>query len=257
MRPLRSLVAAFIALACASAQAQDTLEVIPLRHRSVDQVLPALRPLLEPGGVLTGRSNQIIVRSSARNLAEIRSALDAIDTPARRLVISVRFDDRQGAGRQAIEATGTVRSDNVTISNEPVPHARSRVRVLAGSAGSSIEERVDQRVQVLEGGHAYISMESSGPVVDDLGTGFELVPHVSGGNVVLDIDLRRDTPGARPGELSRARMASSVGGRLGEWFEIGGAVQSASRDERGILYSGNARAGGARAIWVKVEEIRP
>ncbi len=39
--------------------------------------------LLEPGGVLSGQSNQLIVRTSPRNLAEIRAALDAIDTPAR------------------------------------------------------------------------------------------------------------------------------------------------------------------------------
>src|SRR4051812_34334968 len=37
------------------------LEIISLRHRTVEQVLPALRPLLEPGGTMTGQSNQLIV----------------------------------------------------------------------------------------------------------------------------------------------------------------------------------------------------
>ena len=39
--------------------AQGTLEVIPLRHRTVEQLLPVLRPLLEPGGALSGQSNQL------------------------------------------------------------------------------------------------------------------------------------------------------------------------------------------------------
>ena len=72
--------------------AAQGLEIIPLQHRTVEQVLPVLRPLLEPGGTLTGQSNQLIVRASPRNLAEIRSALEAIDRPLRRLQISVRQD---------------------------------------------------------------------------------------------------------------------------------------------------------------------
>src|SRR4030066_117723 len=63
--------------------AQGTLEVIPLRHRTVEQVLPVLRPLLEPGGAMSGQSYQLIVRTSPGNLAEIRAALQAIDHPAR------------------------------------------------------------------------------------------------------------------------------------------------------------------------------
>jgi hypothetical protein len=66
--------------------AQGTLEVIPLRHRTVEQVLPVLRPLLEPGGAMSGQSYQLI------------------DQPARRLLISVRFDRTQQAARSGVEA---------------------------------------------------------------------------------------------------------------------------------------------------------
>src|SRR5687768_8065078 len=85
------------------AYGQHALEIIPLRHRTVDQVLPALRPLLESGGTLTGQANQLIVRTSPENLAELRRALDVIDRPQRRLQISVRFDDRADASSQGVE----------------------------------------------------------------------------------------------------------------------------------------------------------
>ena len=75
------------------AVAQGTLEVVTLRHSTAEQVIPVLRPLLEPGGALSGQFNQLIVRTSAANLAQIRAALDAIDQPQRRLTISVRFDN--------------------------------------------------------------------------------------------------------------------------------------------------------------------
>ncbi len=43
----------FLLFVAASAFAQGTLEVISLRHRTADQVIPVLRPLLEPGGILS------------------------------------------------------------------------------------------------------------------------------------------------------------------------------------------------------------
>lgn len=265
MRLLQAVPIVVAVLAGGPAFAQNTLEIIPLRHRTVDQVLPVLRPLLEPGGALSGQSNQLIVRTSPRNLAEIRAALDAIDTPARRLLVSVRFDDAAGASREAIGASGTIG-----------PGESSRLTLHADSSQSSREERVDQRVQVLEGGRAYIATGTSRPlrqrqvvrtpggtltsettVIQDLATGFEVVPHVSDGNVILDIAPQRETPGALPGSVRGSRMAGSVSGPLGEWFEIGAAVESSVRDARGILSSRTARAGAARRIWVKVEEIRP
>src|ERR1700752_1999939 len=76
------------------ASGQGALEIIALRHRTADQVLPALRPLMEPGATLTGQGTQLIVRTSPANLAELMRALEAIDRPSRRLQISVRYDDQ-------------------------------------------------------------------------------------------------------------------------------------------------------------------
>src|SRR3990172_3040581 len=103
---IRSGLAAFLAGVALQAASQQSLEVIPLRHRTAEQVLPALRPLLEPGGTLTGQYNQIIVRASPANLAQLKQALEAIDRPPRRLQISVRFDDARESASQGIEAGG-------------------------------------------------------------------------------------------------------------------------------------------------------
>ncbi|HVP09134.1 MAG TPA: hypothetical protein VMT02_06400 [Burkholderiales bacterium] len=43
-----------LAAAC-SAWAQGALEVITLRHRTAEQVIPVLQPLLEPGGAIRGQ----------------------------------------------------------------------------------------------------------------------------------------------------------------------------------------------------------
>lgn len=247
MKLLPSLLIALAALACAPANAQDTLEVITLRHRTADQVLPALRPLVEPGGALSGQANQLFVRTSPRNLAEIRAALETIDTPARRLVISVRFERAASEERRSLEASGSISSTG-----------RARVSVGAGASDAALGESVDQRVQVLEGGRAFIaSLDSDSPTMGERMTGFEVVPRLAGGNVILELDARRESPGAVPGSVQGERAASTVSGPLGAWLEVGAALEHARGAEGGIGYAGAARREEAGRIWVRVDEVRP
>ena len=64
------------ALAQAWAQA---LEVIPLRHATVDQVLPALRTLIEPGGTIGG---QVICESDKIGAYPVSTAYHPSDLGA-------------------------------------------------------------------------------------------------------------------------------------------------------------------------------
>ena len=266
------------------AWAQGVLEIIPLRHRTVDQVLPVLRPLLEPGGTLSGQSNQLIVRTSPANLAEIRRALDSIDTPLRRLVISVRFEDAGQARDSSIDSRVVIRAGEGgggASGDQPTPRQGTSAAVRIQDSRSARDERVDQRVQVLEGGHAFIASGESRPlrqqnvvrtpsgtvvtesttVIQQAATGFEVVPRLAGDTVFLEIAPQREAfapgrPGAA-GVVQGQRVASSVSGRLGEWFELGGTSGVSVRDERGILSARDARASDSRRIWVKVDEVKP
>lgn len=66
------------------------MEIIPLKHRLTNDVIPIVRPLVVPGGTVTGSNNQLIIRSTPANLAEIKRVLSSIDAPPRQLKISVR-----------------------------------------------------------------------------------------------------------------------------------------------------------------------
>lgn len=254
--PLRRSIAAWMcvaaaALGAASAWAQQRMEIIPLRHRTVQQVLPALRPLLEPGGVMTGSSNQLIVRTSARNLEQIRAALAAIDTPLRRLRISVRFSDASDFQDREIAARGVLRPGG------------SQVELRARGSSASANERVDQQIQVLEGGRALIAVGQTRPLggtaegVQDLATGFVVVPRVTGRRVLLDVSPQSESPGESSGSVRSQRVATTVSARLGEWVELGGTRSVRHAESGGTLSSGERRSAGAHGIWVKVEEIGP
>ncbi len=269
----------FMAIVVAAGAARGELEIIPLRHRTVDQVLPVLQPLVEPGGVLTGQNNQLIVRTSAQNLAEIRRVLESIDTPQRRLMISVRFGADLRASGQGVDVRGTIRSGDVAVSNERVPSNDTRIALRARSDEANLSEQVDQRIQVLEGGHAFIATGESRPIrqgavtvtphgrtvtqgtaFQEASTGFEVVPRLSGDRVMLEIAPRRETFGAAAGRggartVQSQRAATTVSARLGEWFEIGGVGESSETSASGIGSRRAASATSGRRIWVRVDEV--
>lgn len=280
------LITAILVCHAALVAAQGSLEVIPLRHRSAEQVIPVLRPLMEAGGVLSGQGYQLIVRTSPGNLADIRSALASIDTPQRRLVVSVRFDGSEAAAGGGIEAQGALRAGGMTLGNRHFANersqsgSRSKVEVHVSSNRVRTNERVDQRVQVLEGGRAFIATGQSRPltqrqvfsgpggtriqettVMQTAETGFAVVPRLSGETVFLEIEPQRETfetrgPGA-PDALRSQQVSSRVSGRLGEWIELGSALESAARSDTGVLSSREAGSSAARRVWVKVEALQP
>jgi len=251
LRMIRLVLAAVLASMATGVSAQHALEIIPLRYRTVEQVLPVLQPLVEPGGTLSGARNQLFLRASPGNVAEIRRALDAIDRPSKRLQISVRFDDALEREQRDIAVSGAVSSSG-----------RARFSASAEEARGASAERVDQRLQVLEGGRAFIAAGASRPFsvpggteIQDLATGFEVVPRLSGDRVLLEVAAQKETPGARPGTAHGQRVASTLSARLGEWVEIGGTASASARSDGGMGSASAGRATGSRRVWVKVEEL--
>jgi hypothetical protein len=247
---VRLLITGTLAALAGAAMAQYALEIIPLRHRTVEQVLTALQPLVEPGGTLSGSRGQLFLRASPANVAEIKRALDAIDQPARRLQISVRFDDAEDRERRALGGSATVGS------------AGARVTITAEESRRSSGERVDQRLQVLEGGRAFISAGQSRPLrvpgsteIQDIESGFEVTPRLAGDRVVLEVAAQRERPGAHPGQVQGQRVATTVTTQLGEWVEVGGTGSEAARDDRGIGAARTERTAQSRRVWLKVEEL--
>jgi len=270
-------------LGCVAAWAQQTvLEVIQLKYRRVDEVIPVLQPLIPPQGSVSGLNNQLIVRTTPQNLEEIKRILAAIDTTPRRLMVSVRQDADLDRTQRGGQISGSARiGDNavVTVPGRPTPPgATARVddvqaRVFSSSAQNM--DRVSQQVQVLEGSRAFIRVGQSVPVrsrqvldtpsgrrvidttgFQDVDTGFYVVPRLSGDNVTLEIFTAADSLRSPvTGAANVQRVQTVVSGRLGEWIEIAGIDQQATqRDNEILARSSDARRDGRRVL-LKVDEV--
>jgi type II secretory pathway component GspD/PulD (secretin) len=263
-------------LVVAGAAFADEIEVIPLHHRTAEQVVPTVRPLVAPGGAVTGMQNSLIIRSTRANIEEIKRVVAALDKAPRKLLISVRQDASGSSDRQSMSAAGTVsgRSGSVSVGQGPPAGRGVNARILDSTR--TTDDRVVQQVQALEGSPATISIGSSRPlpartttygpggvvvtqetVYQDASTGFTVVPRLAGDRVTLDINPRLESFNRRPpGSVSTHTIATTATGRLGEWIELGGVNQNASREERGILSRDSASRRSVGSVWVKVEEIK-
>lgn len=284
---MKRLIALLFCLLSAFAIAQQEMEIIPLKNRTVNQVMPVIRPLVEPGGALSGMNNQLILRASRKNREEIKQALAALDTPARQLVIRVTQNRDAAMNRSGAEAFGSVGNDNVRITQHPtgVASGGGTVVIRRGDSvvgGQVVETRstrtasAAQSVQVVEGGRAFINVGQSIPlpmqqvvlgpggaivtnttVYRDIGQGFYAEPRLAGDRVMLEISPQFDTPGnAGYGSVNTQRVSTTVSGRLGEWMELGGSGQQAAGTQRGNLSVGTSDVRDNRSIWLMVEEVR-
>lgn len=260
---LHTLFGLFLLCWIGIVQAQS-LEVIELKSRTVDEVLPALLPLVEPGGTLTGMNNQLFLRTSPRNREDIKRALAAIDKPARRLIIHVAHDRQQQSANRGAEAVG-----QVIFGGKPQASVDARVWDTRSQRG----ENAAQRVQTVEGGRAFIQVGRSLPVpmrqiavgpggaivndsivYRDIGSGFHASPRVSGDRVTLEISQQAEQQEGR-GVIAGQRLATTISGRLGEWMELGGTGQQANTRQGGSYSVGTGQMRDARSIWLMVEEL--
>jgi len=271
----------------ALAGAQQELEIISLRHRPLDQVLPALRPLLEAGGTLSGMGDQLFLRASRANREQIRQALAAIDTPARRLLIRVSQNRQAVSREQGAGLSGQVVLDRHGRVVQPAAGSgsgatRIEIRrgdsVIVGEAGDwrgSGSSGSTQAVQVIDGGRAFIHVGQSLPVplrqlvvgprgavlsetvvYRDLGQGFYAQPRLVGERVTLEISPQADLPAQRGyGSSDTQRLSTTVSGRLGEWIELGGSSQQADFTRQGNLHGSAGQASERRSVWLQVEEL--
>ncbi|MGE5470269.1 MAG: hypothetical protein ACM3X0_05670 [Bacteroidota bacterium] len=242
----------------------QSMEIIELKSKTVDQVLPALLPLVEPGGTLSGADNQLFLRASPKNRADIKRALAAIDTPARRLIIHIAQNRQAESAARGAEASGQVVLGSTRRSGGEAKVWDTR-SVRGDSAG--------QMVQTVDGGRAFIQVGRSlalpmrqtmiGPggavinetvVFRDVGNGFYAVPHVNGQRVTLEISQQAESVDAYGrGSINTQRLATTVAGRLGEWIELGGGGRQANSQQGGTTYS-TSDARDNHSVWLMVEE---
>lgn len=284
-RILPVIIAVLLGWAVVGHAQQTVLEVITLKYRNADQIIPMLKPLLAPGGTISGIQNRVIVHTTPQNLAELRKVLGMVDNAPRRLLISVKQEAAGSGSVDEAEISGSIGNDRAratvpgTGSNQGGSAEirrgddRARARVLRSQSAST--DRSVQTVQVLEGNEAFINVGQSVAIPGgsvtvtplgaqasqsteyrDVGTGFRVKPRVNGEQVTLEISTRRDSvadPNAQSFNLQR--VDTVISGRLGQWMELGGVGQSSVQQDSGTVSRRSNIGADDRRVLLKVDEV--
>jgi type II secretory pathway component GspD/PulD (secretin) len=228
----------------AQAPAGQTLEVVKLKYRPAEDVIPALRPLLEPGGALSADGFSLFVRTSPRNLTQLRQALEQLDRRPVQYLISVRNSTRQEIEREQLAAAAAVSNNGV------------RATVRATDANARQQGTNVASVMVLENNEGFIAMgqNASGGGLRNQNNGFTVIPRSLGEDRVrLEINQQNRQRSAVSGRIESQSLTTQVSGKLGEWVELGGLSGSATSTQSGIVSRGYTTSSDERSVWVKVE----
>ncbi len=284
--PRHTLLAIFafaLAANAMCAMAQMSVEVIALKYRTAEEVIPVLQPMLARDGSLSGLRGQLVMRTTPANLKELRRILDSIDVAARRLLITVAQDAASDGSRRGGEVSGSLRSDDqlrLTSPGRAATRERDGIQARVYDTRSLDNVRVMQTVQVLEGRSAYIQSGGvaalpqrrvvrsivNGRAVEQLvesvdyaqvATGFHVTPRVSGDQVTLDVSPQREAFVQRgPGVVDVQRVVSTVSGRLGDWIELAAVSQDRTTERDVLLGRASSSRSESRSVLLKVEELR-
>jgi type II secretory pathway component GspD/PulD (secretin) len=267
------LFAALLGIA-GTAFADYPIEVIELKSRSYEEILPLVQPFVGSDGTVTGMGSSLVIKAAPERVSEIKRLLATLDRPPKRLRIVVDNGDDSARASSGYRASADIKTGNgqISINSPGYPVDNSRAEVRLHDRQSSTTQSSQQFVQAMEGQPAYISSGLQVPLrtteryygggipyqrtttqLQDVTRGFYVVPRVSGDTVTLEIAQHNDQPGRRYGVVDTQRIESVVHGRLGEWIDLGGLDTTETAHQGGLGRSVNSQQGRLQGIQVKVE----
>ncbi len=268
---------AVLLVATTAVPAEDTaqrLEIIPLQHRLFDEIRPLIEPLVEAGGTLTGSGNQLILRASPANIADIRAALAALDRRAQRLRVTVsqaRVAD-SAYDSYGIDASTGGRNARLDIGHPPGGPGPTLDARIARTHGRDEGTQV-QSVLTVDGGSAWIEVVDArpqptlsqqwtpyGPVVQqglewqDARSGFYVTPRLRGDEVQVEVSAQQQRFAQdNAGSIAAAAVDTVVSGRLGEWLPLGGTAEVTAGGQGEIIAHTRRREHAHTGYWLRVD----
>lgn len=281
-RPLLYIAFALMALSPVLA-ADMELEVIDLRHRPADEIVPLVKPFVVDGGSVTGKDYRLIIRSTGKNIDEIKTLLTDLDTALRELTVYVSTDAEAIRAEQSIAVQGRIGNDSGevrggTSGDEQTIVIDSGQQVEGGASGGSrvystrsrSREPAAQTIRVQEGQWATIRTGQAVPITEqttnpdgtitrsiryqNVTSGFQIRPQLNGEQVQLYIRPRRASVSeSGGGQINLSGMETTIRTLLGEWVELGGSLETLRSRQSGITHSTRREEEQRHRVFVKIE----
>ena len=265
----------------------DSLSIIQLQHRPAEEVIPIVEPMLGANDAISGQGFRIFLQSSPETLARVRGMIEALDTPAKILQVSVIQGSERDIGELGISANIEIDSGDTSVDigdgrgiqddaggSVTYSTAKGSASIDGISTQESLRDTPIHRIRVTEGTEAYIETGERIPYFygaawrgrrgiagsieyKDAITGFYVLPHIRGENVILEVSpfksSRSDTDGDNIDALS---AGTTVTGRIGEWLMIGGVTEQLEQSHSTTGTTISTQGSNNTGIWVKADLVQ-
>jgi len=264
-----------LGLACCRPVCADyPIEVIELQSRTLEEVIPVIRPLLGADDSVTGMGNTLVLKAPPGRIRQIRELLVELDRPPRRLLITVGNQGDIAHSSRGYSGSADIRTGDGQVSinspGRPVDSSRARIRLHDNTTQRSSTS--GYQVQALEGRPAWINSGMRLPVsaveryyrngipyerqstqLQDVSSGFYVIPRLQGDSVTLEIQQHDDRVARGRGVVSTQSTGTVVRGRLGEWLNLGGIDTHSDSSAGGLGRGLSSQGSEIRQISVKVD----
>jgi type II secretory pathway component GspD/PulD (secretin) len=260
-----------ICLAC-HANAATEFKIITLQHRFAEEILPVIRPLVGNEGTASAMQNNLIIRTSPANMAEIEQIISTLDTARQNLKITVNRNKNLSSSGNSSDVSGRKRIGNVAIET-----GGSR-RIIRDGVTLNIENQQSrsnigntQFIQVIDGEKAFISVGQSIPYTQEwvaltqryvtaqrttqfvtIDTGFAVRPRTIGNQIELEITPRFSQLN-QSGAIDFETLTTTIRTSRGEWVDLASIMQQKDDVSQTILnWQTNYQSSNSQLL-IKVE----
>lgn len=255
-------------LLLASLPASAEMRVIQLQHRTDHDMIRLLQPLLESHERVAGNGQQLILSADSSRLNELEQLIASLDTPLRRVLITLDDSGSRIGSGQSIETRGRIRGREGEIRfGQPGPGG-NRVDISHYSTSDNSDGL--RSVQALEGNAAFIQTAQLIPqqqwtvnkygrpvmhtVQRELSQGFYVTPSIQGNRVTLELNTQNDRLASYDSRIvEQNSLSTRVSGQLGQWIELGGINQNSQQQHSGILSGGKSYSSENNNLRIKVQ----
>lgn len=266
-----------------AAQAPAAMQIFALQHQPAGELAEMVRNLVGPEAKVAAHENTLVVNASPAELAEIAKLVESYDRVQRMLRVTVeqgRVDKEQA---REINTSGRLSDGSVRVgvgardrdetSSVRIDSGRNQVNIRARDSLTREKRQVSQFMTVMEGSPAQISVGRAVPftsqmrsycrrhpgfvettVYQNVDTGFEVLPHLYGDMVQLEIrPFMAFLDERNPRQIVFQELSSQVRIPVGAWYDLGGVTGTQDGLSREILGMGSTSVESQHSIRLRVD----
>lgn len=252
--------------------AETEFKIITLQYRFASDILPIIEPMVEAEGSVSAMQNNLIIRTSSKNMAEIEQMIATMDRLPQTFKISISHKNTLDAKSSTYDINGRQHIGNIAIENNHQPYTDAdsiNINLQDNNAYTNYSNH--QFINVIDGKHAFIRVGQSIPFTQEwvtltnryasiqritefaeISTGFSVYPRSIGNQIELQI-MPSIMQFNQSNAINFEQLATTIRVNKHEWVDLGGIMEHRDEVSRKILSLKTVRADQKTALKIRID----